>query len=79
MMPVRVSEKMTQLIVIQNVWRCEDNPLLQSAEDKEKMDTIIIGNVNARYHHDAYGFPERSPDFIRFNLASALEMSQYVP
>ena len=75
-MLARVSEKMTRLIVIQNVWRCEDNPLLQSAKDKEKMDTVIIGNINAQYHHDAHDFPERSPDFIRFNLASALEMSQ---
>ncbi len=67
---------MTRLIFIQNTWRCDDNALLQLNDDAAKIETVIIGNVDAKFDQDVYGFPRRSPDFIRFNLASALEMSQ---
>lgn len=67
---------MKRLIFIQNIWRCDDNPLFQPVPEAKVMDTIIVGNVDALYHNYHHNFKRRSSDFISFNLLSALEMRQ---
>ena len=58
--------KLTRLIIIQNVWRCDDNQLLQAVQEAEKMDTVIIGNVDAGFQQSKHQFKKRSSDFISF-------------
>lgn len=64
---------MSQLILIQNSWRINDNPMLAQ---NHNISFLLVGNINQHFLKNTTRQPNKSNQYIQFAIDSAIEFQK---